>query len=99
MTQFTCSHHGILRRGIITTSLDAKIKSKNTCFLCEEINQAKTPDFTHGRFYRRVKLFSIQHKIVDFYKDFYIQEIGKLAYHCSYYKKHEKHQVDDVRYK
>ena len=35
MTQFTCSHHGILIREEITTYLDAKGKSKRTCFLCE----------------------------------------------------------------
>ena len=33
-TQFTCSHYGILIREKITTYLDAKEKSKNTCFLC-----------------------------------------------------------------
>ena len=36
MTQFTCSHHGILIREKITTYLDAKGKSKRNCFLCEE---------------------------------------------------------------
>ena len=36
MTQFTCSHHGILIRKKITTYLDAKRKSKNNCFLCEQ---------------------------------------------------------------
>ena len=36
MTQFTCSHHGILIHEIITTYLYAKGKSKMTCFLCEE---------------------------------------------------------------
>ena len=36
MTQFTCSHHGILILEKITTYLDAKGKSKRTCFLCEE---------------------------------------------------------------
>ena len=35
MTQFTCSPHGILIREKITTYLDAKGKSKRTCFLCE----------------------------------------------------------------
>ena len=35
MTQFTCSHHGILSLEKITTYLDAKGKSKRTCFLCE----------------------------------------------------------------
>ena len=45
MTQFTCSHHGILIREKITTYLDAEEKSKNTCFLCEQLIQTKTPDF------------------------------------------------------
>ena len=35
MTQFTCSHDGILIHERITTFLDAKRKSKRTCFLCE----------------------------------------------------------------
>ena len=35
MTQFTCSHHSILIRKKITTYLDAKGKSKKTCFLCD----------------------------------------------------------------
>ena len=35
MTQFTCSHHGILINGKITTYLDAKGTSKRTCFLCK----------------------------------------------------------------
>ena len=35
MTQFTCSHHGILIREKITTYLDAKGKSKRNYFLCE----------------------------------------------------------------
>ena len=33
--------------------------------------------------YERVKPFSIQRKIGDFHKDFYIQQIEKLDYHCS----------------
>ena len=70
MTQFTCSHHGILIREKITTYLDAKGKYKNTCFLCEELIQANNPDFTRGILYERVKLFSIQRKIGDFHKDF-----------------------------
>ena len=36
MTQFTCSHHGILIREKITTYLDAKGTSKKTCFSCEQ---------------------------------------------------------------
>ena len=35
MTQFTCSHNGILICEKITTYLDAKGESKRTCFLCE----------------------------------------------------------------
>ena len=73
MTQFTCSQYGILIREKITTYLDAKGTSKKTCFLCEKLIQAKTPDFTRRRLYERVKLFSIQRKIGDFHKDFYIQ--------------------------
>ena len=46
MTQFNCSHHGILILEKITTYLDAKGKSKRTCFLCEELIKIKTPDFT-----------------------------------------------------
>ena len=66
--------------------MDAKGTSKNTRFLCEKLTQAKTPSFTRRRLYERVKLFSIQRKIGDFYKDFYIQKIEKVAYHLSYYK-------------
>ena len=79
ITQFTCSHHGILIREKITTYLDAKVTSKNNCFLCEQLIQARTPDFTRRRLYARVKLFSIQRKIDDFHKYFYIQQIEKLA--------------------
>ena len=79
MTQFTCLHHGILIREKITTYLDAKGKSKKTCFLCEQLIQVKNPDLTRGRLYERVKLFSVQRKIGDFHKDFYIQQIEKLA--------------------
>ena len=84
ITQFTCSHHGILIREKITTYLDAKEKSKRTCFLCEELIKTKTPDFTRGKLHERVKLFSMQRKIGDFHKDFYIKQIEKLAYHRSY---------------
>ena len=79
--------------------MDAKGTSKNTCFLCEKLIQAKTPDFTRVRLYERVKLFSIQRKIGDFHKDFYIKQIEKLAYHRSYYKILGKHHVADVRHK
>ena len=38
-------------------------------------------------------------KIGDFRKDFYIKQIEKLAYHCSYYKILGKHHVADVIHK
>ena len=85
MTQFTCSYHGILIREKITTYLDAKGTSKN-CFLYEQLIQARNPNFTRGRLYGRLKLFSIQRNIGDFYKYFYIEQIEKLSYHCSCYK-------------
>ena len=50
----------------MSTDLDSKVTYKNTCFLCEQLIQAKTPDFTRGRLYERVKLFSVQRKIGDF---------------------------------
>ena len=74
MTQFTCSHHGILIREKNTTYLDAKGKSKRTCFLCEELIKTKTPDFTRVKLHERVKLLSVQCKIGDFHKDFYINQ-------------------------
>ena len=74
MTKFTCSHHGILIRQIITTYLDAKGTSKNTYFLCEQLIQDNNPDFTRGRLHERVKLFFVQRKIGDFHKSFYIQK-------------------------
>ena len=83
-TQFTYSHHGILIREKITTYLDAKGKSKKTCFLFEELIKPKTPDFTLGKLHERVKLFSMQQKIGDFHNEFYIKLIEKLAYHRSY---------------
>ena len=98
MTQFTCSHHGILISEKITTYLDAKGKYKRTCFLCEELIKTRTPDFSRGKLHERVKLFSMQRKIGDFHKDFYIQQIEKLAYHRSYYKILGKHHVADVRH-
>ena len=99
MTQFTCSHHGILICERITTYLDAKRRSKRTCFLCEELIKIKTPDFTRGILHERVKLFSMQRKIGDFHNKFYIKPIEKLAYHRSYYKILGKHHVADVRHK
>ena len=77
MTQFNCSHHGILIREKTTTYLNKKATPKNTCFLCEQLIQAKNIDFTRERLYERVKLFSIQRKIGDFHKDFYIQKLKK----------------------
>ena len=66
--------------------MDAKGKSKRTYFLCEELIKTKTPYFTRGKLHERVKLFSMQRKIGDFHKYFYIKQIEKLAYHRSYYK-------------
>ena len=80
-------------------NLDAKWKSKTTCFLCEELIKTMTPYFTRINLHERVKLFSMQRKIGDFHKDFYIQQIEKLAYHRSYYKILGKHHVDDVTHK
>ena len=91
--------HGILIREKITTYLDAKGESKKNCFLCEQLIQNSTPGFTRGRLYEKVKLFSIQRKIGDFHKDFYIKQIEKLAYHRSYYTILGKHHVSDVRHK
>ena len=99
MTQFTCSHHGILIREKITTYLDAKGKSKRNCFLCEELIETKNPDFTLRNIHERVKLFSMQRNIGDFHKDYYIKQIEKLAYHHSYYKILGKHHVAEVRHK
>ena len=59
----------------ITTYLDAKGTYKKTYFLCEKLIQAKTPSFTRERLYNRIKQFSGQHKIGDFHKDLYIQQI------------------------
>ena len=86
MTQFTCSHHGILILEKIITFLDAKGKSKRTCLLCGELIKIKTPYFTRGKLHERVKLFSMQRKIGDFHSEFYIKQIETLAYHRSYYK-------------
>ena len=86
MTQFTRSHHGILIREKITTYLDAKGKSKRTCFLCEELIKTKTPDFIRGKLHERVKLFSMQCKIGDFHKDFYIKRSKNYPTTRSYYK-------------
>ena len=79
--------------------MDVEVKSKRTCFLCEELFKTKTLDFTRGRLYERVNFFSMQRKIGDFYKNFYIKQIEKLAYHRSYYKILGKHHVAEVRHK
>ena len=84
INQFTCSHYGILICEKTTTYLDAKGTYKNTCFLCENFIQVKTPDFRRRILYERVKMIFIQRKIGDFHKDFYIQQNEKLAYHRSY---------------
>ena len=68
-------------------------------FLCEQLIQPKTPDFTRGRLYDRVKLFSVQCNIDDFHKDFYIKQIEKLAYHRSYSRIIGKHHIADVIHK
>ena len=78
--------------------MDAKNKSKSTCFLCEELIKIKTPDLTRGKIHERVKLFSMQHKIGDFHNEFYIKQIEKLAYHRSYYKILGKHLVAGAYY-
>ena len=70
MTQFTCSHHGILICEKITTYLDSKGTSKKTFFLCEQSVEAKTPDFTSGRLYERVKVFPLNIRLVIFTKTF-----------------------------
>ena len=99
MTQFTCSHHDILIHKKITTYLGAKGKPKMTSFLYEQLIQTRTPDFTRGRLYEIVKRFSIQPKIGDFQKYFYIKQIEKLAYHCSYHRIIGKHHVADIKHK
>ena len=99
INQFTCSHHGIIVHKKITTYLDAKGTSKKTFLLCEQLIQDKTPDFKRIILYERVKLFTIQLKIGDFHKDFYIQQIEKLAYHRSYYNILGKYHVSDIRHK
>ena len=99
MTQFTCSSHGVLIREKITTYLDAKGKSKRTCFLCEELIKTKTPDFTRGKIHERVKLFSMQLKIGYFHKDFYIKQNRKISLPLQLLQNTWKNHVADVRYK
>ena len=59
MTQFTCSHHGILICEKNTTYLDAKGASKKKCLLYKQLIQSKAPDFTRRRLNERVKTFYI----------------------------------------
>ena len=79
--------------------MDANVKSKRTCLLCDELIKIKTPNFTREKLHERVKLFSMQRKIGDFHNVFYIKQIEKLAYHRSYYKILGRHHVADVRHK
>ena len=79
--------------------MDAKGKYKRTCFLCEELINIRTPDFTRGKLHERVKLFSMQRKIGDFHNKFYIKKIEKLDYHRIYYIILGKNHVADVRHK
>ena len=75
MTQFTCLHHGILKREKSPLMWMQKGTFKNICFLCEKLIKTKTPYFTRGKLHERVKLFSMQRKIGDFHKNFYIKQI------------------------
>ena len=68
MTQFTCSNHGIIICETFTTYLDAKGAHKKICFLCEQLIQSNTHEFTRRILYGRVKMFFVQHKIGDFQK-------------------------------
>ena len=97
MTQFTFSNHGILISKKITTYFDAKITSKDICFLCEEWIQSKTTDFTPVRLYERVNCFPFN-PILVVKKYIYIY-YKNIAYHCSYCKILGKHHVADVRHK
>ena len=72
MTQFTCSHHGIIIHKKSPVILIQKENLKIFYFLCKKLIQSKTPYFTHGRLYERFKMFSIQRKFGDFHKDLYI---------------------------
>ena len=89
MNQFICSHNGVLIREISTNYLNARGISKKTCFLCEELTKIKTPDFTRGKLHDRVKLFSMQQKIVNFHSECYIKQIQNTW----------KNNVADVRHK
>ena len=78
VTQFTCSNHGILIHKRKTTYLDAKGTYKRTCFLCEQLIRYKTPDFTCGRTYERVKLFFVNTRLVIFTKIFIFNKLKIL---------------------
>jgi hypothetical protein len=99
MTQFSCSHHGVVTLDKVTYYLNDKGKKRKTCVFCEQLIQAKTTDFERGRLYEKVKLFAVQRKIGEFHEQFYIKLIEKLAYHRSYYKILGKFHVADVRQK
>ena len=74
VTQFNCSHYGILIREKITTYLDAKGKSKRICFSCEELIKTNTPDFTRGKLHYRVKRFPCNARLVSFTKTFILKQ-------------------------
>ena len=63
------------------------------------INKTRTPDFTRRKLHERVKLFSMQRKIGDFQKDFYIKQIEKIAYYHSHYKILGINHVAEIRHK
>ena len=99
MTQFTCSHHGILINEKIITYLDAKGTYKNTCFLCEKLIQDKTPNLTCGRMYERVRLFSIQRNIGDFSQRLLYSTNLKFFLPTQLLQNTWKNHVDDVIHK
>ena len=99
MTQFACSLHGVLKLEMTTTYVDTDGKAKKTCLLCEQLIESKTENFSRGRFYERLKLFSIQRTIGDFHKNFYVKQIEKLVYHRNCYKLLGKFHVADIRHK
>eukprot|EP00978_Attheya_sp_CCMP212_P018583 scaffold51031_cov63-Attheya_sp.AAC.3 len=52
--QIICSHHGVVILDKVTYYLDAKGgKKKKTCWFCEQLIQAKKPDFERGRLYEK----------------------------------------------
>eukprot|EP00978_Attheya_sp_CCMP212_P009286 scaffold21956_cov70-Attheya_sp.AAC.2 len=70
MTQFSCSHHGVLILDKVTYYLDANGKKKKTCWFCEQLIQAKTPDFERGRLYEKIETLA--------YHQSYYKILGKL---------------------